>query len=106
MWMNTEFTDDHKKYIQEIKEFCNIFRKRKVLLLYLSVEKYSKGTLKPLKNLADGLRHGIDAVENAVVYKYSNGFVEEANSRLEMIKSTMYGPCSKRFLEAELRYMG
>ena len=53
MWMNTELTDDHKKYIYEkypnirelhccIKEFRNIFKKRKVPLLYLFVEKYSK----------------------------------------------------------------
>ena len=49
-----------------IKEFRNIFKKRKVPLLYLFVEKYSKSTLKPLKSFADGLRRDIDAVENAV----------------------------------------
>ena len=51
--------------------------------------------------------HGIfniDAVENAVAYDYSNGFVEGTNSRLKMIKRTMYGRCGKRLLEAKLRY--
>ena len=35
----------------------------------------------------------------------SNGFVEGTNSRLKMIKRTMYGRCGKRLLEAKLRYM-
>ena len=50
MWMNTELTDDHKKYIYDkyptiwelhccIKEFRNIFKKRNVPLLYLFVGK-------------------------------------------------------------------
>lgn len=37
---------------------------------------------------------------------YSNGFVEGTNSRLKMIKRTMYGRCRKQLLEAKLRYVG
>ena len=74
-------------------------------MLYLFVEKYSKSTLKPLKNFADGLRGDIDAMENAIAYEYSNGFIEGTNSRLKMIKKTMYGRCNKWLLEAKLRYM-
>lgn len=48
----------------------------------------------------------MDAVENAVAYDYSNGFVEGTNSRLKMIKRTMYGRCRKQLLEAKLRYVG
>lgn len=36
---------------------------------------------------------------------YSNGFVEGTNSRLKMIKRTMYGKCNRELLEAKLRYM-
>ena len=39
-------------------------------------------------------------------YDYSNGFVEGTNSRLKMIKRTMYGRCGRQLLEAKLRYMG
>ena len=35
---------------------------------------------------------------------YSNGFVEGTNSRLKMIKRTMYGRCGRKLLEAKLRY--
>ena len=117
MWMNTELSDNHKKYIYEkypniwelqccIKEFRNIFKNHNVPMLYLFVEKYSKNLLKPLRSFAEGLKRDIDAVENAVAYDYSNGFVEGTNSRLKMIKRTMYGRCGRQLLEAKLRYMG
>lgn len=102
MWMNTELSDNHKEYIYEkypniwelqccIREFRNIFKNHNVPMLYLFVEKYSKNLLKPLRSFAEGLKRDIDAVENAVAYDYSNGFVEGTNSRLKMIKRTMYG---------------
>ena len=116
MWMNTELTVEHKNFIYDhypavwelhccIKEFRNIFKKRNVPLLYLFIEKYCKSKIKALKSFAEGLKRDIDAVENAVVYDYSNGFVEGTNSRLKMIKRTMYGRCRKRLLEAKLRYV-
>ena len=109
MWMNTELADAHKKYIYEkypnirelhccIKEFRNIFKKRNVPLLYLFVEKYSKSKIKALKSFSEGLKRDMDAVESAVAYDYSNGFVEGTNSRLKMIKRTMYGRCGKQLL--------
>lgn len=115
MWMNTELTEEHKRYILNqyphiyelhncIKEFRRIFEERKVPLLYLFVEKYSKSEIKALRSFANGLSRDIDAVENAVAYDYSNGFVEGTNSRLKMIKRTMYGRCGKRLLEAKLRF--
>ena len=116
MWMNTELPDAHKKYIYEkypcmwelhccIKEFRKIFEKRNVPLLYLFIEKYKNSGIRTLKSFAAGLAHDIEAVENAVAYDYSNGFVEGTNSRLKMIKRTMYGRCGKRLLEAKLRYI-
>ena len=117
MWMNTELSDNHKEYIYEkysnigelqcyIREFRNIFKNHNVPMLYLFVEKYSKSLLKPLRSFAEGLKRDIDAVENAVAYNYSNGFVEGTNSRLKMIKRTMYGRYGRQLLEAKLRYMG
>ena len=104
------FTQNLKRSLQElhrcIKEFRNIFKKRNIPLLYLFIEKYCKSELKALKSFAEGLKRDIDAIENAVAYDYSNGFVEGTNSRLKMIKRTMYGRCRKRLLEAKLRYVG
>ncbi|GLG92066.1 hypothetical protein Selli2_34930 [Sellimonas catena] len=47
----------------------------------------------------------MEAAENAVSYEYTNGFVEGTNSRLKMIKCTMYGKCNRELLEAKLCYM-
>ena len=88
-----------------IREFRRIFERRNVPLLYLFIEKYSNSDIKALRSFANGLERDLDAVENAVAYDYSNGFVEGTNSRLKMIKRTMYGRCGKRLLEAKLRYM-
>jgi transcriptional regulator with XRE-family HTH domain len=114
MWMNTELTEFHKEYISNkypniselhccIREFRKIFKKKNVPFLYLFIEKYKKSKIKSIKSFASGLERDIDAVENAVAYDYSNGFVEGTNSRLKMIKRTMYGRCGKRLLEAKLR---
>ena len=78
MWMNTELTEEHKCYVLNqyphiyelhncIKEFRRIFEERKVPLLYLFVEKYSKSEIKALRSFANGLSRDIDAVENAGV---------------------------------------
>ena len=116
MWMNTELSEVHKKYIYQkypntfeihccIQEFRYIFEKRNVPLLYLFIEKYKNSALKSIRSFATGLERDIEAVENAVAYDYSNGFVEGTNSRLKMLKRTMYGRCGKQLLEAKLRYM-
>lgn len=116
MWMNIELTEFHRTYIYDkypelfrihncIREFRNIFAKQNVRLLYLFIEKYKNETIKSLSSFTKGLERDIDAVENAVAYGYSNGFVEGTNSRLKMIKRTMYGRAGKKLLEAKLRYM-
>ena len=113
MWMNIELTEFHKKYIYDkfpyineihscIREFRNIFKKCNVPLLYLFIEKYENSEIKSLKSFARGLERDIDTVENAVAYAYSNGFVEGTNSRLKMIKRTMYGRCSKQLIRSKI----
>ena len=43
-------------------------------------------------------------MENSVASELSNGFVEGTNSKLKMVKRTMYGRCSKALLAAKLMY--
>ncbi len=115
MWMNTKLTEEHKEYIYEhysqipeicrcIKEFREIFVKRNVPMLYLFIERYKTSSIKAIKSFSKGLERDIEAIENAVAYDYSNGFVEGTNSRLKMIKRTMYGRCGRKLLEAKLKY--
>ena len=46
----------------------------------------------------------ISAVENAVASDLSNAFVEGTNSKVKMVKRTMYGRCGRKLLAAKLMY--
>ena len=79
-----------------------IQKKKNMPCLYLFIEKYKNSDLKELSRFASGLETDLSAVENAVVSPLSNGFVESTNSKLKMIKRTMYGRCGKELLAAKL----
>ena len=85
-----------------IQEFREIFQKKNMPYLYLFIEKYKNSDLKELSRFASGLEKDLSAVENAVASPLSNGFVEGTNSKLKMIKRTMYGRCGKELLTAKL----
>lgn len=115
LWMGAEITGTHKKYLMDnypqltemlscIREFREIYQRRSMPLLYLFIEKYEKSTLKELSRFAKGLEKDLAAVENSVASPLSNGFVEGTNSKLKMVKRTMYGRCNKLLLAAKLMY--
>ena len=115
LWMNTELTQAHHDYLWQqlpilqemercIREFREIFNKKSMPNLYLFIERYKFSEIKEIASFANGLEKDICAVENAVASNLSNGFVEGTNSKLKMVKRTMYGRCSKQLLEAKLMY--
>jgi hypothetical protein len=117
LWMNGELTEKHRNYLwnqypilwnieQCIKEFREFFDKKSLPNLYLFIERYKNSEIKELCSFAKGLEKDISAVENAVASDLSNGFVEGTNSKLKMIKRTMYGRCGKQLLAAKLMYRG
>lgn len=115
LWMNGELTQKHRDYLwkqmpilweveQCIKEFRYLFDKKNLPLLYLFIARYKSSQIKELSSFATGLEKDISAVENAVASDLSNGFVEGTNSKLKMVKRTMYGRCGKQLLAAKLMY--
>jgi predicted transcriptional regulator len=114
LWMDeTLLTQEHKDYLFQhhhmlyeikncIKEFRNIFVKKNMPALYLFIERYSNSRISELKSFAKGLQRDINAVENAIASSLSNGFVEGTNSKLKMIKRTMYGKGSRKLLSAKM----
>ncbi len=115
LWMGVELTTAHKEYLMEtypqlrelwvcILEFREIYKRKCMPLLYLFIERYKKSSIKELSRFADGLERDLDAVENSVASPLSNGFVEGTNSKLKMVKRTMYGRCNKNLLAAKLMY--
>lgn len=114
LWMNDELlTHKHIEYILKqypmiweirrcIRDFHGIFKKVNMPQLYLFLEHYSNSQIPEIKSFAKGLIRDIDAVENAVASNLSNGFVEGTNSKLKMVKRTMYGRGSKELLSAKM----
>ena len=115
LWLDEEITETHKEYLMDnypklkeilrcIREFREIYQRRSMPLLYLFIEKYKNSTLKVLSRFAKGMEKDLAAVENSVASPLSNGFVEGTNSKLKMVKRTMYGRCNKLLLAAKLMY--
>lgn len=115
LWMGMEFNADHIEYILHkypklrelircIREFREIYEKKSMPLLYLFIERYKNSDLKDISRFANGLGKDMEAVEYSVASELSNGFVEGTNSKLKMVKHTMYGRCNKALLAAKLMY--
>lgn len=117
LWLNMKLEQSQHEYLwnqlpvlqeveQCIRAFRGIFEKKSMPQLYLFIERYKISGIKEIVSFAKGLEKDIYAVENAVASNLSNGFVEGTNSKLKMVKRTMYGRCSKELLEAKLMYRG
>lgn len=115
LWMNTEISQPHKSYLLDtypqlrelllfIREFRQIFQKKNMPLLYCFIEQYKGSGIKNISRFTQGLEKDLSSVENAVASPLSSGFVEGTNSKLKMVKRTMYGRCNKELLEAKLMY--
>ena len=87
-----------------IREFREIYERKSMPLLYIFIDRYKKSEMQELSRFAEGLEKDLDAVENSVASPLSNGFVEGTNSKLKMVKRTMYGRCNKDLLAAKLMY--
>lgn len=115
LWLDGKLTQEHYKYLwgkykilsiteQCIREFREIFRTKRMPLLYLFIDKYKDSEVKEIASFVKGLEKDIAAVENAVASDLSNGFVEGTNNKVKMVKRTMYGRCSQKLLSAKLMY--
>ena len=89
-----------------IREFREIYERKSMPFLYIFIDRHKKLGMKELSRFAEGLEKDLDAVENSVASPLSNGFVEGTNSKLKMVKCTMYGRCNKDLLAAKLMYRG
>lgn len=85
-----------------VREFDNIFKSHYHSFMYSFINKYIYSKHKLLATFAKGLERDLDAVENAVSFSFSNGFVEGTNNKLKTIKRTMYGRCNSQLLAAKL----
>jgi len=115
MWMNADLSYEHKEHVFSkypllyelkacVKEFRQIFDTGQLPLLYMYIDKYKSSDHKALASFAKGLDRDIEAVENAVSSRLSNGFVEGTINKLKTAKRSMYGRCHLKLLAAKLMY--
>ena len=113
LWMDGEISEIEKNYIYTnypkilelkkcINEFRELFKRKSLTLLYIFIDKYKDINIPEIASFTSGLLRDLEAIENSVSSNLSNGFVEGTNSKLKMIKRTMYGRCSKKLLAAKL----
>lgn len=57
-----------------------------------------------LNSFVNGISRDIDAVKNAIVYKYSNGLAEGTVNKIKVIKRIMYGRCGFDMLKRKVLY--
>ena len=113
LWMDVELSETENNHIYHnypqiftlkkcIIEFREIFKTKNLALLYIFIDKYRNSDISEIASFTNGLLKDIEAIENAVSNDLSNGFVEGTNSKLKMIKRTMYGRCRQKLLAAKL----
>lgn len=94
--------------LAELKRFIDnfylIFKEKSLSSLYAWINEAIESKFKMLKSFAKGLLKDIDAVNNAVIYSYSNGVLEGNINRLKMIKRQMYGRAKFDLIRQKILY--
>jgi len=87
---------------QSIDDFRAIYAAKDAKLMDSYIDKYKTSLIDALKSFANGLSLDIDAVKNSVISEMSNGFVEGNNSKVKLIKRSMYGRAKLPLLRAKI----
>jgi hypothetical protein len=91
-----------KTIVECLFKFRDIFEKKSKEVLSEFISAYKECKLEPIKRFTAGIQKDIVPVTNAVVEKYSNGFVEGTNNKLKVIKRVAYGRCKLPLLKAKI----
>jgi predicted transcriptional regulator len=57
-----------------------------------------------LTSFINGINRDIEAVKNAIIYKYSNGLAEVTVNKIKVVKRIMYGRCGFDLLKRKVLY--
>lgn len=85
-----------------LKDFHRIVFSRKSDELDSWIETATKLNVDELDSYLGGLRNDIEAVKNAISYKYNNGLAEGSVNKIKLTKRIMYGRNSFMLLKAKI----
>lgn len=85
-----------------LKEFHRIVFSQKSDELDDCIETAAKLNIDELDSYLGGIHNDIQAVKNAINYKYNNGLAEGSVNKIKLIKRIMYGRNSFTLLKAKI----
>ena len=85
-----------------VKEYHRIIFSQKSEELNAWMETASLLGISEIDTYINGLKSDIDAVKNAINYKYNNGLAEGSVNKIKLTKRIMYGRNSFQLLKAKL----
>jgi len=83
-------------------QFRNIFEKKSKEVLSEFITNYKDCKFESIKSFIKSIKKDMEPITNAVVEKYSNGFVEGTNNKLKAIKRVGYGRCKLPLLKSKI----
>lgn len=86
--------EKYKVILETIKEFKEILFGKDNLKLSGWIEKYKGLNIRELNSFITGITRDIEALNNSIIYEYSNGLAEGKINKIKVIKRIMYGRCS------------
>ena len=87
------------KIYQTVKQFKEAIFSKNLSCLESWINDNKRLNIMELDSFIAGLERDIDAVKNAVTYKYSNGLAEGTVNKIKVIKRIMYGRCGFKLLK-------
>ncbi|WP_320920028.1 transposase [Enterocloster bolteae] len=85
-----------------LREFHRIMFSGKYDELDLWIETAQSLNVDEIDTYVNGLKSDIDAVKNAIKYKFNNGLAEGSVNKIKLIKRIMYGRNNFRLLKAKV----
>lgn len=85
-----------------IKEFKEIVQNKSLDKFHIWIKKASELDIKELNSFLGGIKRDEKAVENAIIYRFTNGLAEGSVNKLKTLKRIMYGKASFKTLRKKL----
>ncbi|MGL5934512.1 MAG: transposase [Cetobacterium sp.] len=85
-----------------IKEFRESVQNKSLDRFRTWIKKASELNIKELNSFLGGIKRDEKAIENAIIYRFTNGLAEGSVNKLKTLKRTMYGKASFETLRKKL----
>jgi transposase len=93
-----------KQIITLVNNFRDLVKNKDLIEFEKWIKQTQELNIMKLNSFINGLNRDIDAVKNAIRYKYNNGLAEGHVNKLKVIKRIMYGRNKFKLLRTKLLF--